>query len=140
MKSPNVRIKIVSENEAAVKEMLQAAFQNNPKGALRLTGIEIIIFLSSKIVVPIVCAFIKDALFKKYTDLQTKSDVAKRLSPKSRTSGPLKLQVNENVVCDEIAASLVGEGLSREVADKTVRQAFANVQSAVKASDSSAAK
>ena len=86
---------------------------------------EVLGFLAAKIVVPIVCAFIKDAVYKKYKKLQTKAAAEKAKQALLGSKGPFKLAVDREVLVPDMVQSLVSEGVDPEVAKNTVNQVIA---------------
>jgi hypothetical protein len=129
-KSDNSRAKydIVAAHEAATKTMLRDELkQKDRTGALGLTGIEVLVFLAAKIVVPIVCSFISSALFNKYKNAETKRELAKAKAEIAKHEGPLTPQVDRAAVIDSIVAGLLREGVPREVAAGVVERTLDDI-------------
>jgi len=129
-KSDNSRAKydVVAAHEAATKTMLRDELkQKDRTGALGLTGIEVLVFLAAKIVVPIVCSFISSALFNKYKNAETKRELAKAKAEIAKHEGPLTPQVDRAAVIDSIVAGLLREGVPREVAAGVVERTLDDI-------------
>lgn len=119
---------IVAAHEAATKTMLRDELkQKDRTGALGLTGIEVLVFLAAKIVVPIVCSFISSALFNKYKNAETKRELAKAKAEIAKHEGPLTPQVDRAAVIDSIVAGLLREGVPREVAAGVVERTLDDI-------------
>lgn len=119
---------IVAAHEAATRTMLRDALQEKDRtGALGLTGIEVLIFLAAKIVVPIVCSFISSVLFNKYKNAETKRELATARAEIAKHEGPLTPQVERAAVIDSIVAGLLREGVPREVATGVVERTLDDI-------------
>jgi hypothetical protein len=119
---------LVAAHEAATKTMLRNALEEKDRtGALGLTGIEVLVFLAAKVVVPIVCSFISSVLFNKYKDADTKRELAKARAEIAKHEGPLTPQVDRAVVIDSIVAGLLREGVPREVAAGVVERTLDDI-------------
>jgi hypothetical protein len=119
---------IVAAHEEATKTMLRNALEEKDRtGSLGLTGVEVLIFLAAKVVVPIVCSFISSVLFNKYKDAETKRELATARTEIAKHEGPLTPQVDRAVVIDSIVAGLLREGVPREVATGVVERTLDDI-------------
>ena len=119
---------LVAAHEAATKKMLRDALEQKDRtGSLGLTGIEVLVFMAAKIVVPIVCSFISSVLFNKYKNAETKRELAEARAAITKHEGALTPQVDRAVVIDSIVAGLVREGVPKEVAASVVERTLDDV-------------
>ena len=95
---------------------------------LKLTGLEILGFLAAKVLVPVVCAFVKDVLYQKYKDFKTNKAVTEARQELLQSSGPFKLQVDRDSLVRDVSQSLIAEGVPAALAQKTVEDAVAHVE------------
>lgn len=132
---------LVAIHEAATKTMLRDALQQKDRtGSLGLTGIEVLVFMAAKIVVPIVCSFISSVLFNKYKNSETKRELAEAKAEIAKHEGPLTPQVDRAVVIDSIVAGLVREGVPQEVAASVVERTLDDIGKDLSAQSTSPAQ
>ena len=99
------------------------------KDGLRLTGLEVLVFIGGKIVVPILCSFVKDALYQKYKNLKTNNQVAEAKKELLASPGPFTLQVDRDTLIRDVSQSLSAEGVPAELAQRTVQHTLNYVES-----------
>ena len=124
---------ILTEEESATVQDLRESFQSQEeKNRLKITGLEpIILFLATKVVVPIVSGFVSRALYNQYKDIQTESkarEAKKRLVTTVVKSGE---EVDEKVMQVELAAILTQEGIPEELARRVIDRTIYRVKSRI---------
>lgn len=120
--SNNVQIEaILGEEIAEVTAKLQQANTiDEAEEGSNLTGIEVLVFLAGKVVVPIFCGFVSRVLYEKYADLSTKVELDEAKAALTEgASSPVETIPVERVRVDAVQR-LTTEGVPQDVAEGIV--------------------
>ncbi len=96
--------------------------------ALGLTGIEVLTFLAGKIVVPVLCACARDALYKAWKHIGTKADLEAAKKAVSGETVYSQMAVPVETVAADLVEELRAEGVSREKAERVVALTISEVR------------
>jgi hypothetical protein len=117
---------------SATERELSAGAGPDRQGTIGLPGAEVVLsFLAAKILIPVVCAFIKDVAFEQYKKINSRAEAARArdaLAGQTLQSEPVV--PIENII-KEVKPHLVAEGLSEDTADRAIRRAFERVRQTV---------
>jgi hypothetical protein len=130
MNIANMRIKedFLSKTEDLVSGDLAKLTSGDAGKGLKLTGLEIVGFLAVKVLIPIVCAFVKDVLYQKYKDLNTKKAAAEAKEQLLLAAGPFSLHIDRYTLVREVSQSLTTEGVPAALAQQIVEQTLTRVE------------
>ncbi len=118
---------IEDEEQTLGAQLRRLAETSKDREGLQLTGLEILVFVASKIVVPIFCSIVSRALYEKYKDMQTNSMAAAARNEIAASAGARREPVDEKIVVAEIAAAAVKEGIPKARAVVLVSETYQRI-------------
>jgi hypothetical protein len=119
----------LDEQIQAVTDDLLVLYQNqDDEQHLKLTGLEIFVFLGAKVAIPVIAGFIDKALYDKYVVIRTRKLAQEARDELLRTYQPSGDPVDQAKVENEVIESLVEEGIPLEHAKLVVSNAINRIK------------
>jgi hypothetical protein len=129
----SISTECMDELTAQTVSDLGAVGEESSGGKLALAGPEVLLFIAGKIVIPVLCAFIKDVLYEKYKSIRTRAQLAEAKKQLAGAKPAEHIAVAESVVVTDLVTALEDDGIGRDVAEKTVRAVIARTQARLQA-------
>ncbi len=112
-----------------ILETYKSSEASQDKDTLKLTGLDdIVIFLASRVVLPIAASFTSRVLYDKYKNMQTMSQAEQaRQEIVTQPMGNQDL-IDKQLVIEEISMKLLEEGISEIQAREIVAQVYTRLE------------
>jgi hypothetical protein len=119
--------KILAEQEEAASKEIQEALDRGDDPGLKLAPLVVVAFLGVKVALPIVCSFASREVWERYNHIRTRSQ-AEKARGELAVVATSQTNLDEESVVGPVVDSLREEGVSPEVADRVVRQAYVRIK------------
>jgi hypothetical protein len=118
---------MLAEQEDAAQQDLKVALDTGEDSGLKLAPLAVLAFLGAKVALPIVCSFVSRELWERYNRIRTHAQASEARAELAATATG-QANPDEDSVVGPVVESLLEEGVSAEVADRVVRQAYIRIR------------
>jgi hypothetical protein len=118
---------ILVEQEEAARQEINEALDSGDDPGLKLAPLAVLAFLGVKVALPIVCSFVSRELWEQYNRIRTRAQ-AEKARDELAAIADAHADSDEESVVGPVVESLRDEGVSAEVADRVVRQAYVRIR------------